>query len=372
MFTGKHSIDLAVRCGGHSTDTSASTDGGILIDLQYMNKVHVDTTKHIVTVQGGALWADVNRATDEHGLRVVSGTASQVGVGGLTLRGGYGYLTPQYGLVVDNVIAAQVVTGQGEILNASVEENQDLFWGIRGAGANLGVVTSLDFQAHPGSSLVWSGIRTFASENSHDVVSGLNHTLHHPDGKSAAQCVLGVSTDTGHPVITVVLFFDGSAEDAQRHFAPLLAIEYLSSDISMRSLAQANSLLDSTMPAGGRKKMIGLEFSPTVESETIVKLIKSLAAKISADPDMGKTAIDIDYFSPDRLCKVPIAEAAFPRRTQNLNGTLLLQWDNSERDLDVMEWGRYLQQLCEEEVLRMGHSPNQTVSNFTGYTKGKS
>ncbi|GES62053.1 FAD binding domain protein [Aspergillus terreus] len=148
LFASHHKIDLAVKGGGHSTDTSSSTDGGILIDLSSMKEISVDESSKQIAVQGGALWEDVYQVTSQHGLAVVGATISCTGVGGLTLRGGYGYLTPQHGLVIDNLLEAQVATADGSILTASAQQNPDLFWAIRGAGQNVGVVTELVFQAY--------------------------------------------------------------------------------------------------------------------------------------------------------------------------------------------------------------------------------
>lgn len=112
-FAKDHSLDLAVRGGGHATDTSTSTNGGILIDLSTMKQVNVNLPTKAVTAQGGALWADANQAASQHQLAVVGGTFSHVGVGGFTLRGGYGYLTPQHGIGLDNLLSATVVTANG-------------------------------------------------------------------------------------------------------------------------------------------------------------------------------------------------------------------------------------------------------------------
>ena len=131
-YAADNYIDLAVKGGGHSTDTSASSEGGILIDLGVMNKVTINTVDQTVTAQGGALWADVNDAAGQHELAVVGGTASRTGVGGLTLRGDYGYLTPQHGLVIDNLLAATVVTADGVTRRVSARKKlQSLLGSVR-------------------------------------------------------------------------------------------------------------------------------------------------------------------------------------------------------------------------------------------------
>ncbi|RHZ50602.1 FAD-binding oxidoreductase [Aspergillus thermomutatus] len=355
-FARDRGIDLAVRCGGHSTDISASTDGGILIDLRRMNQVDVDMSNHTVTVQGGALWADVHRAIAEANLAVFVADTDDT-----SLR--------STAWVADNLLSAQVVTGQGQVLTASAEENQDLFWGIRGAGANLGIVTSMTFQAYPSRPLVWSGIRTFACQHLCEVIQSLNHVMRHPRGKAAAQCVLGVSLETRQPVISAVLFFDGTEEEAERHFGSLLEVPSLASDIAMRSLAEANSLLDPMMPPGGRKKLLGLQFAPVVQPETVRKVMEALATQIKAEPEMAHSVIDIDFIDPEVLSRVPITETAFPQRTKHLQASMLLQWSSAGKDDEILAWGESVQQLCREEMRRIGHEPDELVSNFVGYTK---
>ncbi|CUA78499.1 6-hydroxy-D-nicotine oxidase [Rhizoctonia solani] len=141
-YDAQQKLDMAVKGGGHTPSGASSSEGGLVIDLNpKMHTVRVDPDAKLAYVQGGALWADVDEATFPHGLASVSGVVSHTGVGGLILGGGFGWLCSQYGLVVDNLARATVVTSSGSILTASDSENVDLFWAIRGGGANFGVVT---------------------------------------------------------------------------------------------------------------------------------------------------------------------------------------------------------------------------------------
>lgn len=369
-FARDNRVDLAVKGGGHSTDTSSSSNGGILIDLGSMRQVNVDPIKSTVTAQGGALWKDVNDTAALFGLAVVCGTVSQTGVGGLTLRGGCGYLTPRYGLVLDNLLSAKVVTADGQILNASANEHPDLFWAVRGAGANIGVAAELTFQAHTQANMVWCGSMIFTHDKLPVVLEALNGALLHPQNNAAAQCVLALSPDTGTPVVTTVLFFNGSEEEGRRHFSSLVKLENISMEMEMRPYAKANTMLDTALPPGGRKKIVGVKFAPSIRPEFASNLLMEVGRKLTTAPDLATSCLEVDYFDLSRVNGVPIAETVFPSRTNTLNGALLLQWTDPNKDQEFIAWGEEIQTMCETELRRAGQKPDKTVSTFFGYTQG--
>jgi len=159
-FARDNKLPIAVRGGGHNGPGLGSVDDGLVIDLSMMKGVRVDPTTKTVRVGGGCLTGDVDHATHAFGLAVPFGVISTTGVAGLTLSGGHGYLSRQYGLAIDNLIEADVVLADGSFVTASKATNQDLFWALRGGGGNFGVVTSFLFQAHPagmvyGGPIIW-------------------------------------------------------------------------------------------------------------------------------------------------------------------------------------------------------------------------
>jgi FAD/FMN-containing dehydrogenase len=147
-FAADNNLTVAVRGGGHSVPGFGTCDDGVVIDLAGMRGVRVDPVASTARVEGGATWGDFNAATYPFGLATTGGIISTTGVGGLTLGGGIGYLARGFGLSIDNVISADVVTADGSFLQASEDEHADLFWGLRGGGGNLGVVTSFEFRLH--------------------------------------------------------------------------------------------------------------------------------------------------------------------------------------------------------------------------------
>jgi FAD/FMN-containing dehydrogenase len=169
-FAGERDLPVSVRCGGHNIGGTALADSGLTIDMSRLRGVHVDPAARTARVQGGCLLGDVDREAQLHGLATPLGFISEVGVAGLTLGGGLGYLTRRFGWSVDNLLEVEVVTADGAARRAAVDENADLFWGIRGAGANLGVVTSFTFRLHEVGPMVVGGLVAWPFERAAEIL----------------------------------------------------------------------------------------------------------------------------------------------------------------------------------------------------------
>jgi FAD/FMN-containing dehydrogenase len=157
-FAREHGFEVSVKGGGHNSAGNAACDDGLMIDLSLMRRINVNKRNKTARVDGGALLGDVDRETQLHGLAASGGIISHTGVGGLTVGGGFGWISRKYGLTVDNLISAEVVTADGKLLTASAEENEDLFWGIRGGGGNFGIVTSFEYKCAEIGTKVYSGL----------------------------------------------------------------------------------------------------------------------------------------------------------------------------------------------------------------------
>src|SRR6185436_20622931 len=157
-LAGTLDLEVAVRGGGHNVAGHATVDQGLLMDLSSMKGIHVDVRARTVRAEGGVLWKELNRETQLHGLATTGGVVGSTGIAGLTLGGGIGWLMPRYGLALDNLRSADLVLADGRVRRASLDENADLFWAIRGGGGNFGIVSSLEFNLHTVGPVITGGV----------------------------------------------------------------------------------------------------------------------------------------------------------------------------------------------------------------------
>jgi len=185
QFARRHNILVSVRGGGHNVSGNAVCDGGMMIDLSPMRGVRVDPTDRTVRAESGMLLGELDHATQHFGLVVPAGIVSHTGLAGLTLGGGFGWLSRKFGLSVDQLRSVDVVTAEGELLRASADEHPDLFWGIRGGGGNFGIVTSFEFSLERLGPTVLAGFVYYAAEETHDVLNPTASGGTNLDGREA-------------------------------------------------------------------------------------------------------------------------------------------------------------------------------------------
>lgn len=228
-FAREHDLLVSVRGGGHNVAGSATNDGGIVIDLSPMRGVRVDPAARTVRAQGGATWGDVDRETQLFGLATPGGNVSTTGVGGLTLHGGWGWLRRKYGYSVDNLVSVDVVTADGQVRTANEAENPDLFWAIRGAGSNFGVVTSFEFRLHEVGPLVALAAPIYAMEDAERVVPAWRDFMEAaPDEVSSGLFLWSVPATEAFPaelhnraMIVPAAVYAGPVEEGERVLRPL-------------------------------------------------------------------------------------------------------------------------------------------------------
>jgi hypothetical protein len=219
-FAQVNRMPLAVRSGGHSQAGHGTCEGGVVLDLAALRAVDVDSTRRVVKVSSGARVADVIRATQAHGLLTPMGSCPDVGIGGLTLGGGENFLMAKYGVVCDNVRAAQVVTADGRTLTASDHENADLFWAIRGGGGNFGVVTWFDYQLHDVGEVL-SGRLQFPISGARDTMRRYRSLIADPPDELDTSC--GIAELAEGPVFSIALSFCGKRREGERIIADFRA-----------------------------------------------------------------------------------------------------------------------------------------------------
>jgi FAD/FMN-containing dehydrogenase len=228
-FAREQNLLLSVKGGGHNVAGNAVNDGGLVIDLSQMRGVHVDPPTQTVRAQGGATWGDCDREAQLFGLAVPGGVVSTTGIAGLTLHGGVGHLRRKHGLSIDNLLSVDIVTADGQLRRASATENEELFWAVRGAGSNFGVVTSFEFQAHSVGPMVMVGAIFYSLEDAREVLPAWrDYMASAPEELSSVTICWSVpphepfpAEHHGKAVLVVAGAYAGSVEDGEPVVQPL-------------------------------------------------------------------------------------------------------------------------------------------------------
>jgi FAD/FMN-containing dehydrogenase len=254
-------LPVAVRCGGHSVAGKGVCEGGLLIDLSLMKGVQVDPARRTARANGGVLWGEFDRETQAFGLATPGGRVPGTGLGGFTLGGGYGWLSPKHGLACDNLVSADVVTGDGRLLRASASENEDLFWGLRGGGGNFGVVTSFEFRLHRVGPMIVGGMLMHPLEQAGEVLRAYRDYVDQgPDELATAFALFPAPPEEfvpqdlrGKTVLGLIACHCGELEDGERVVEPLRALGPPAVDlIGPMPYTDLQALLDPTAPPGWR------------------------------------------------------------------------------------------------------------------------
>ncbi|MEU0090008.1 FAD-binding oxidoreductase [Kribbella sp. NPDC006257] len=274
-FAADSGLELSVRGGGHAFAGFGTNDGGVVIDLSKLASVElVDKERHLVRIGGGALWGQVAATLATHGLAISSGDTKSVGVGGLTLSGGIGWKVRKYGLAIDNLVAVELVTAEGEVVRASAEENPELFWAIRGGGGNFGIVTAFEFEAHP-TTEVFHGKLTFPAAEAAGVLQGWADYLRTaPEELTSTVTLANPFTGGPEAPIEILVAFDGdSQEQANEVIDPIRRLGTVLADTVVRKPV-ADTLEEGFAPPPGIKVVNRSAF---VAEESVPEVLKILA-----------------------------------------------------------------------------------------------
>ncbi len=293
QFARANGVLLSIKGGGHNVAGTSLTDGGLTIDMSRMRSVKVDRRRRLAWVEGGCLLGDVDMATQAHGLATVLGSNSDTGVAGLTLGGGFGYLSRRFGLAVDNLEEVEIVTADGQVRRAATDENADLFWAVRGGGGNFGVVTRFTFRLHPVGPEITGGLIMWDGERVDEVL-----TLYRDVTEAAPQelCVMLVVRAVpavpfvperyhGRPGVGMNLCHSGDPARAARDLAPIKAQRPLADIVRPRTYVDQQSILDPMQPKGLHSYW-KTEFLPSL-SKGALGAIRSQATDIPAPLSLG-------------------------------------------------------------------------------------
>ncbi len=342
-FASEHDLPVSVRGGAHNVAGHAVCDNGVMIDLSAMRAVRVDPDRRRAWIEGGATWGDVDSATQAFGLATPGGLISDTGVGGLTLSGGMGWLRCRYGLCIDNLIAADVVTAEGRLVRASAEENADLLWALKGGGGNFGVVTTFEFALHPvgpevmfcapvypieaGSAPIrfW---RDFLSDKSDDIGSLVEFS-------TIARDPAYPESAWGKRVYTIAAVYAGDAAAGERILQPLRELTEPVTDLSGRmSYCDLQKLFDTQTPFGQRRCYWKSLYLNALSDAVIDTIVESNAA-----PPSPNTLSSIWNFG-GATARVPAAATAFGDRSMSNMLSIDSVWSDAADDEVNIAWTR--------------------------------
>ncbi len=329
----KLGLKVAVRGGGHNVAGRATIDDGLMIDLAPMKGILVDPKTRTARAQGGVLWRELNRETQLHGIATTGGVVSTTGIAGLTLGGGLGWLMCKYGLALDNLLSAEIVTAEGKVLRASAEENPDLFWGVRGGGGNFGVAASLEYRLHPVGPTIIGGLIAYPFEQAREVLRFFRETTQSLPDDMMAVAGLIHAPDGAKLAAMVVAHFGpyAAAESAvkpiQQFGTPAL------SQIGPIPYCQLNSMLDNAYPRGALNYWKS-SFLAGLSDDAIERLIDSFA---KCPTPMGQLLLEHFHGAVSR---VPVEATAFPHRLEGYNLVILSEWMDPAISSRCIEWAR--------------------------------
>ena len=257
-YARENSLLLAIRGGGHSVAGFGTCDNGVVLDLSEMKKIVVDPSSKTAVAQPGLTWGEFDRATQEHALATTGGVISTTGIAGFTLGGGVGWLVRKHGLTIDNLLSVELVTAEGKKVKASAEQNQDLFWGVKGGGGNFGVVTRFEYKLHQVGPVVFGGLLIFPFERAEEVLKVYGEWVRSvPDELSALSLFLIAPPIPpipqhiqGKRVFAIGLCYADDLEEGARLVSPIKALNPAADLAGPIPYTVLQSMFDASAPRG--------------------------------------------------------------------------------------------------------------------------
>jgi FAD/FMN-containing dehydrogenase len=384
-FSRKHNMLVSVRGGGHNIAGNSVCDDGIMIDLSLMKSIHVDPKVRRATVEPGCTLADFDAAAQTHGLATPLGINSTTGVAGLTLGGGFGWLSRKYGLSVDNLLSADVVTADGNQLHASITENSDLFWGLRGGGGNFGIVTSFEFQLHPVGPDLLSGLIVFPFDQAKSVLTKFaRFTETMPDElnvwmvtRKAPPLPFLPEEVHGKTVVVLAICYAGDPAEGEKLIEPLRGFGTAHGEhIGVQPYTAWQQTFDPLLTKGARNYWKSHNFSKI--SEGVIETIIEYAAMLPSpqcEIFIGTIGGQTTRIAPDAM--------AYSNRDANYVMNVHGRWESAADDARGISWARqfftkskpfasdgaYINFLTEEETDRIAFAYGTTYKRLVELKK---
>lgn len=339
----KLGLAVSIKGGGHNVAGHAVGDGAMMLDLSQMRGVSVDPVARTAWVEGGATWAEVDAATQVHGLATPGGLISETGVGGLTLSGGVGWMRSKHGLTIDNLIAAEVVTADGSVCLASADSHPDLFWALRGGGGNFGVVARFCFALHPFGPEVMFALPIYLAADGAGPIRFWRDFLADKSDSIASLCEFSTlaegpdvpSEHWGKRCFTLAAMYAGDAAEGERVLAPLRNLGTLAADFSGRMpYVDAQKLFDPLFPTGAFRCYWKSHLLTTLSDEMIDE---GLANAIASPSDRSISSF---WNFGGATARVPADATAFGDRSFGWMYSLDSVWEQESDDEKVMGWTR--------------------------------
>ena len=341
-FARQHGLLHSVRSGGHNIAGLAVCDGGLMIDMSLLRGVWVDPAARTARAQAGCTLGNLDRETQLHGLAAVLGFVSETGIAGLTVGGGFGYLTRQHGWTCDTLLSMEVVTADGKLVRASADENEDLFWGLRGGSGNFGIVTSFEYKLFPAGPEILGGAIAWRGEDAQQVLETYREISTAAPRELTLVAALRIAPPApwlpkeihGKPLAAIFACYSGKVEDGERVLAPLRKMGSPVADIIMRRpYVQMQSLLDATQPKG-RRYYWKSHYLAKIGRDTIA--LATEHAKRIASPHSAILMFQVG----GALNELPEGHSPAGNRDAAYVLNIAGSWEKPEDDAANMQWAR--------------------------------
>jgi FAD/FMN-containing dehydrogenase len=333
-FARPRGLEVAVRGGGHNVAGKAVCDGGVMLDLSPMKGIYLDPERRTVRAQGGVTWREFNRATQLAGLASTGGVISTTGIAGLTLGGGLGWLMGKHGLALDNLVSAEVITASGDVVRASEKDNADLFWALRGAGANFGVASWLEYRLHPVGP-VTSGLVAHPIAQAREVWRFFREiTASLPDEVTLFAGLLHAPDGSGTPLAVIIACHAGPLGEGEAALRPIKTFGSPVLDVIQPASYEAtNMMLDAGFPAGALNY-----WKSSFLDELSDAAMDTMIARFATCPSpMSSLLVEHVHGA---MTRVGVSETAFPHRRVGYNFLVVSEWLDPRENARNIAWAR--------------------------------